>query len=139
MFHVPEKSRITPQQHRGLGSDASIGQNGAFQVPSPEAGWLLFMICSDGTEKLADGTPSSEWEHVSVHARNLSKMRVPTWKEMAFIKRLCWDAEDVVVQFHPKESEYVNQHPATLHMWRWKAGPFPTPPMSDVGMQARVL
>lgn len=138
MFHVPEKSRLTVKQHRGLGSDASYGNNGAFQIASPEPGWMLFMICSDGTDDSARGTPSEEWEHVSIHARNLSKMRVPNWKEMCFVKGLCWDAEDVVVQFHPKASEYVNQHPATLHLWRWKAGRFPTPPMSDVGMKVGV-
>jgi hypothetical protein len=140
MFHVPEASRLTMKQHPALGSDASYGNNGAFQIVSPESGWHLFMVCSDGSELLATGTDSENWEHVSVHARNnpnlgdaRSKLRTPTWKEMCFVKKVCWDGEDVVVQFHPKESEYVNCHPYTLHLWRWKAGEFPRPDRSDVG------
>ena len=52
---------------------------------------------------------------------------------MAYVKRICWDAEDVVVQFHPRESEYVNCHPNVLHLWRYKAAEFPTPPAILVG------
>jgi len=133
MFKVPESSRITPAQSLILGSDASFGCNGAFQVPSPEPGWSLFLICSDGTEALAKDTPSEQWEHVSVQARTATRSRIPTWREMCYIKDLCWSAEDVVVQFHPKASEYVNYHPNVLHLWRWKHGTFPTPPTSDVG------
>lgn len=44
------------------------------------------------------------------------------------MKLVCWDAEDVVVQYHPRASEYVNLHPHELHQWRWKRGAFPTPP-----------
>jgi hypothetical protein len=51
---------------------------------------------------------------------------------MCFVKRLCWDGEDVVVQFHPRESTYVNVHPNVLHLWRWRQGEFPTPPMAAV-------
>ncbi|TXH71415.1 MAG: hypothetical protein E6Q83_03625 [Thiothrix sp.] len=43
------------------------------------------------------------WEHVSVSLGN----RCPTW-----------DEEDMVIQFHPAKSEYVNLHPHALHLWR---------------------
>lgn len=69
------------------------------------------------------------WEHVSVSCQT----RTPTWAEMVHVKRLFWDAEDVVVQFHPKRSEYVNVHPYTLHLWRWTEGDFPRPPKGLVG------
>jgi hypothetical protein len=52
---------------------------------------------------------------------------------MTFVKRLCWDGEDVVVQFHPRESEYVNCHPHVLHLWRHTTKAFPTPPAILVG------
>ena len=52
---------------------------------------------------------------------------------MSYVKRLCWDAEDVVVQFHPRESEYVNCHPHVLHLWRPKHVEIPTPPSILVG------
>jgi hypothetical protein len=133
MFKVPERERITMQQSPSLGSDASYGRNGAFQVDSPEPGWNLFLICSDGSEFICKDTPSEQWEHVSVQARNARGSRIPTWKEMTFINDLCWDGEDVVVQFHPKKSQYVNHHPHVLHLWRWKHGTFPTPPTEDVG------
>lgn len=129
-FHVPELARVTGGQ---MGTDASYGNNGAFDLESPESGWRLALICSDTSEAIAEG-----WEHVSVHAYRgtkgpSSKLRTPTWKEMAYIKRLCWDEEDVVVQFHPRKSEYVNVHPHVLHLWRSSTQLFPTPPPILVG------
>ena len=63
------------------------------------------------------------WDHVSVSHRK----RAPTWAEMCAIRELFFAPEDVVVQFHPKQSEYVNVHPFCLHMWRWQGGEFPRP------------
>ena len=128
-FHVPELARIT--DHPILGSDASYGNNGAFHCESPEPGWRLFLLCSDGNDP--DVPEANGWEHVSVHSDNGSRKRTPTWKEMAYVKRLCWDAEDVVVQYHPRESEYVNVHPYVLHLWRTRHVEFPTPPPMLVG------
>lgn len=113
MFHVPELARNTT--HPQLGTTAANGNNGAFDVESPEPGWRLALICSDGSE--APDILEWQWEHVSVHAyrarqgdvvgllgraESAPKQRTPTWKEMAYIKRLCWDDEDVVIQFHPR-------------------------------------
>jgi hypothetical protein len=128
-FHVPEASRLT--DHPTMGSDSSHGHNGAFRVPSPEPGWHLWLICSDGRAEDAVGA-LGEWEHVSVSVSNSTRLRLPTWKEMAFVKDLCWDAEDVVVEFHPRKSDYVNVHPTVLHLWRWTGGDFPTPPREAV-------
>jgi hypothetical protein len=114
-----------------MATNPFAGQYGAFLVPSPEPGWLLALICDDGTN--AEVPESLGWEHVSVQAirPNQKDSRVPTWKEMAFVKDLCWDADDVVVQFHPRQSEYVNVHPSVLHLWRREG--FPTPPAHLVG------
>ena len=116
-----------------MGSTSIEGHNGAFYVPSPEPGWGLFLICSDGCADDAVGELAL-WEHVSVaaHREKSPAIRIPTWKEMSYVKRLCWDAEDCVVQYHPAESSYVNHHPAVLHLWRWRAGVFPTPPIEAV-------
>lgn len=128
MFHVPTSGRLTSTR---LHSSVQDGNNGAFIVQSPEPGWILFLICSDG----------HGWEHVSLHARRVHRhrddMRTPTWKEMAFVKRLCWDAEDCVVQFHPAESDYINLHPNVLHLWRPVGIEWPTPPSILVGPQTR--
>jgi hypothetical protein len=37
---------------------------------------------------------------------------------MCLIKGLFWGAEDCVIQYHPPQSEYVNNHPYCLHLWR---------------------
>lgn len=128
MFHVPQLARI---MHGPLGTTSLDGNNGAFTFDSSEPGWQLFLICSDGTE--APDVPEWQWEHVSVSARRGDRVRIPTWKEMSYVKRLCWDAEDVVMQLHPRESEYVNCHTSVLHLWRPKNQTIPTPPAELVG------
>lgn len=129
-FHVPELMRDT--KHPILGSTAANGNNGAFHLESPESGWRLMLIASDGSE--APDEPTWQWEHVSVHAyRGDGRTRTPTWREMSYVKRLCWDAEDVVMQLHPRESEYVNCHPNVLHLWRPRNQDIPTPPQILVG------
>ncbi len=122
-FHVPEEARIATGR---VASEPSDGNNGAFLIGSPEPGWYLFAIASDGLG----------WEHVSLRAERIRRegaTRIPTWKEMAFAKRLFWDGEDVVVQFHPRESEYVNAHPHVLHLWRPLGVELPTPDPMLVG------
>ncbi len=76
---------------------------GKAQVPGPH-GRELLVVFSDG----------EGWEHVSVSLPT----RCPNWPEMCFIKDMFWDAEDCVVQFHPPKSDYVNNHPYCLHLWR---------------------
>jgi len=116
-FHVPEKLRI----HTGpMGSDASAGNNGAFLVRCNHGQWVN-VIASDGMG----------WEHVSVSRRD----RVPNWDEMCRIKALFWDDEDVVIQFHPRVSDYVNLHPNCLHLWRPIGVELPTPLPLLVGPQ----
>lgn len=57
---------------------------------------------------------SNGTEHVSVS----KKKKIPTWEEMCFIKDLCFEDEEEVIQIHPKKSEYVNIYPNCLHLWR---------------------
>jgi len=125
-FHVPEGARNLT--HPLLGTTCEDGNNGAFYLASCEPGWMLWLIASDGLG----------WEHVSVRATNEKRDRVPTWREMAFIKDLCWDGEDVVVQFHPRKSEYVNCHTCALHLWRPTSQTIPTPVPLLVGPRQAV-
>jgi hypothetical protein len=134
MFHVPELARDTT--HPFLGSTTADGNNGAFHLESPEPGWRLSLIYSDGSA--APEITDWQWEHVSVRAHRGEQSRTPTWKEMSYVKRLCWDAEDVVMQLHPRESEYVNCHPNVLHLWRPILATIPTPPAELVGPLAKV-
>lgn len=104
MFSAPKTGRIT--QGVLASTEKEDGNNGAFAVRLP-GGAQIFCIASDGMG----------WEHVSV-----SKMdRCPTWEEMCRVKDAFWDPEDVVIQIHPPASDYVNNHPFCLHLWR-KAG-----------------
>jgi hypothetical protein len=54
------------------------------------------------------------WNHVSV---SLDK-RTPTWDEMAYIKHVFFEDEDLCIQIHPKKSQYVNLHENCLHIWQ---------------------
>ena len=115
------KHRVTKG---AFGSDESMGNYGAFQIPlTPKT--HASVIASDGAE--------TGWEHVSVRIgyRN-DKGRViertPTWAEMCQIKALFFEPEEVVMQLHPKESEYVNIHNHVLHLWRPENLEIPTPP-----------
>jgi hypothetical protein len=130
MFHVPEPGRLLHGDRRlgpasPWGSDISLGNNGCFVLPSPVPGWSLFTIASD-----EDG-----WEHVSVHAFSDQrlKQRLPTWTEMMLVKRTFWGNDDVCMQLAPRESDYVNCHPVTLHWWRPIDQEIPTPPSWMVG------
>jgi len=123
-FHVAELCRVTTGMARSL---RSHGNNGAFDLESPESGWRLAVIASDG----------KGWEHVSVRAyqRADKKQRIPNWREMCYVKNLFWDDEDTVIQIHPPKSQYVNQHPHVLHLWRPIGKEIPLPHPAMVGLQ----
>lgn len=124
MFKVPERYRIT--HSHPLSSNSSYGNNGAFVIPSFDKGGVLVVIASDGLGR----------EHVSVHVKtSAAKARTPSWVEMCQVKDLFWSEEDVVIQYHPAKSNYVNVHPNTLHLWRPTdeiAGHIPLPPLELV-------
>lgn len=107
-----------------LASDDSYGFNGCFKFIINQT-YRLKVIASDG-----DG-----WQHVSVSFAD--RPTTPSWEIMCIIKDLFWEPEDVVVQFHPRKSDYVNHHPGCLHLWRCTDGrEFPTPPTYMVGPKA---
>jgi hypothetical protein len=118
---------ITPEHYRIEG--AAGERYGIFKIPQPKGVELYCIASSD---------PSCGWEHVSVRAQEVKRVsatrkrvrqrRVPTWREMCIIKNLFWGAEETVVQYHPKQSDYVNIHPHVLHLWRPMFDILPTPP-----------
>ncbi len=71
------------------------------------------------------------WDHVSVSFSN----RCPTWDEMCEIKKLFFYPEEVAWEYHPMESEYVNQHPYCLHIWRYQQPGMVMPPAWMVGVK----
>lgn len=96
---------------------------------------LFFVPYKIGTTPLkivvAPFDSEMEWEHVSASLPN----RCPTWEEMCFVKHLFFEDHETVIQFHPPLSEYVNNHPYCLHLWRNKKDEIKTPPSILVGLK----
>ena len=119
--HVP----LTLQENRvregDYGSDESYGMAGAFRLMGPSGSLLLVM--SSGIDH------ENQWEHVSVSCKD----RPPYWEEMCLVKDIFWGEDEIVVQYHPPKSEYVNFHPFTLHMWKPIGMSIPMPPSMLVG------
>lgn len=127
MFKVPEQWRFT---HRTapMSSTKEDGNNGVFLIPHQKIrDYKYRIIVSD----------SLGWEHVSVRLikGNKDVKRCPTWEDMCKIKDYFWDKTDRVVQFHPPESEYVNNVEYCLHLWRPTDATIPHPPPLLVGIQ----
>lgn len=112
--HKVEDARI---KGGPIGSDASCGNNGAFDFRYNGA-WLIVLV-SDG----------AGWEHVSVSLAD----RPPTWEEMSYVKDLFWCEDEYVMQLHPPKRAHINCHPHCLHMWRPATEKIPTPPGWMVG------
>lgn len=123
-LEMPEFARIGVVEARRLGinpalaTDDKAGRNGLFYIPRLRE--ILRCIVSDG----------GGWEHVSVSLPN----RCPTWEEMCFIKDVFWGPEETVIQYHPPRSEYVNNHPYCLHLWKPSDAKIVTPPRNFVGV-----
>ena len=100
------------------GTKKNNGLMGAFYIVSPISKSPLLVISS--------GPDNQGWEHVSVSLPD--KNRTPNWAEMCFVKNIFWDKDECVVQYHPPETEYVNNHPYTLHLWRPINQKIPVPP-----------
>jgi hypothetical protein len=94
---------------------------GAFHVIR---GTVEFMIVAANEDEKS----GVYWEHVSARAREKGKERCPTWAEMCYIKGLFWGPEECVVQYHPPASEYKNEQPNCLHLWRYTKAEIPRPP-----------
>ena len=76
------------------------------------------------------------WEHVSIDGKN----RTPTWDEMCSIKDMFFSDDECCVQYHPPKSEYVNNIPHCLHIWKpieQHSGALPIPPSLFVGIKGK--
>lgn len=75
---------------------------GFFVIPYGNKNLAVISGCGDG------------WDHVSVSLPH----RCPTWDEMNFIKSLFWEKDELVLQFHPPQKDYINIGKTALHMWK---------------------
>jgi hypothetical protein len=94
-------------------------QYGAFTIRNPRNNHILHVISSGAL---------NEWEHVSVSRKTCC----PTWDDMCFVKKAFWLPTETVVQYHPPESDYVNNHENCLHLWRNTKHEFQLPPKEYV-------
>ena len=115
---VPEQFRVRTGH---MASDESYGNNGCFQIPRKNSNKWFNVIASDG----------EGWEHVSVSLPS----RTPTWEEMCYIRDIFWQDDEVIVQYHPPKTEYVNNHDYCLHLWKPIDKEIPMPPSILVGIK----
>ncbi len=143
MFKVPEEFRIKKSKNIAFNTTREDGNNGVFAIKKPvmkkygvrdkhgdlknqqrTQNFILYMCVA------ADG---ADWEHVSV-SLPLDK-RTPTWDEMCDVKAFFWDNTDTVLQYHPAEKDYVNNHSKVLHLWRPLKQDIPKPPPELIGIK----
>jgi hypothetical protein len=120
-----------PEQYRlrkGKMASAPGDPFGMFIVPpNARRRESIRIIATDGLDPDSD---LPRWEHVSVSLAT----RCPTWDEMCLVKSLFWDDEDCVMQLHPPRSQWINNHPTCLHLWRPLEQTIPLPPPITVGL-----
>ena len=73
------------------------------------------------------------WEHASVapYARRI----VPSWDDMCKLKEILFKDDEAVIQVHPSRTEYVNNLPNCLHIWRCTYKDMVLPPSVFVGLR----
>ena len=120
----PEQYRI----RRGEWASSPRDPFGMFILPpTVRRRESIKIIATDGLDPDSKLEP---WEHVSVSLAT----RCPTWDEMCLVKSLFWDDEDCVMQLHPPRSQWINNHPHCLHLWRPIGREIPLPPGITVGI-----
>lgn len=110
-----DKYRDMEFERKYYGCNGDAG-NGVFRVPV--GGKMFNVVASNG----------GGWEHVSVSPANRKRTIAPTWEEMCEIKRMFFQEDETVVEYHPAKADYVNLHPQCLHMWRPTGVEMPKPP-----------
>ena len=113
----------TPEEIRHLPNliIAQTSEDGGYGVLFRLGKRFASVIWSDG----------GGWEHVSICPFKRSYM--PSWDDMCQLKDMFFKENETVVQYHPAKSEYVNNMPNCLHLWRQTNGALPTPPSIMVG------
>jgi len=108
-----EKYRFTSAQLEKMYMPQKVGSiEGIFQIPYENV--VLRVMCGRG----------EGWDHVSVSLPD----RCPTWDEMNWIKNLFFKPDELAIQYHPPEKDYINVCKTVLHIWRpWKIK-IPLPP-----------
>lgn len=64
----------------------------------------------------ANNYPDQEYKRVFMYV----DFRCPTWPEMVELANMFFNPGEIVIQFHPIASEYVNETKTALHLWEPK-------------------
>lgn len=99
---------------------------------TPDADGLAAQLTYNGIGRLLRVIASwgEGWDHVSVSLAS----RCPTWDEMCFVKDFFFHQSECVIQYHPTQEDYINNHPYCLHLWRPQNCEIPKPPKIMVGI-----
>lgn len=98
------------------------------QAIGEDGGWAIGYLRGNRTPVMIMFSWGGGWDHVSVSYKN----HTCTWKEMCELKDIFFRDDECVVQYHPPKSEYVNNHPYCLHLWRPQKQEIPLPPKEFV-------
>lgn len=90
----------------------------------------IFIVSVCGKSFYVVASTGGGWEHVSVSP--VKGKNCPTWTQMCAIKDMFFEEEEVVIQYHPAKSQYVNICNNCLHLWRPVGIKLPVPPKSFV-------
>lgn len=105
-----------------------------YRVPHPLFGTLgdafngMFVLNVLGKDIKVIASKEKEWEHVSISCED----ETPSWDITQRVKEMMFEDEEVVMQLHPKKSQYKNLHEHCLHLWRPINKKIPTPPRDFV-------
>lgn len=120
---TPDERRIVEDVLREAGvlrSLAWVEQRARHGIPDQR----LFVKVTRDLEAIVSGMwhPHDDrfWLHVSAVGRSTTFPPVavlPTWDQLREIKQTFIGDERRAYQVLPRASEYVNLHPATLHLW----------------------
>lgn len=73
--------------------------------------------------------------HCGTHNEIIKKRITPSWDDMCMIKDIFFKDDECAVQYHPPKSEYVNNMPNCLHLWRPLEATMPMPRSILVGIK----
>jgi len=150
---VPEQFRV---RTGSLASDSSYGNSGAFIIPHYKiSGYFINVISAEGegwqhvSVSLVKTVQKVGKAYKNIYgtvgnkggvtqSRRIDEViemveRCPTWEEMCFVKSLFWNDEEAVMQLHPPKSQWVNNHPYCLHLWKPMNAEIPLPDSLMVG------
>lgn len=117
---IPETLNRFRLREGPMGTDDSAGYEGCFIVPSPYDKWTTLQCKS--SELPPVGHHGIVWEHLSVIVkrdipRKPLEQRQPNSKELAYLRTLFWEAEELIAVFIAPVGQDHTDH-RVMNLWR---------------------